>query len=139
LSGGPSPREGALKHYILAVDDDRPMRLLLKRILENDGHRVEVADGAESAAAAFARRPFSLVISDVVMPGRSGLELREELAQAEPDVPWVLISGADIEGGLRYAAARYRTVFLAKPFDPEELLRVVENTPHPGQHRAAVS
>jgi DNA-binding NtrC family response regulator len=115
------------------------MRLLLKRILENDGHKVEVADGADSAAAAFARGPFSLVICDVVMPGRSGLELREELAEVEPDVPCLLISGADIEGGLRYAAARYRTVFLAKPFDPEELLRVVDNTPHPGRPRSVAS
>ena len=117
------------------------MRVLLKRILENDGHTVEVADDAPRAIERFRADTFSLVISDVVMPGSSGLELREELAAIDPGVPCVLISGADIEGGLRYAAARYRTIFLAKPFDPEELLKVVAGTPLPhgyaGRDKAA--
>jgi DNA-binding NtrC family response regulator len=117
------------------------MRVLLKRILENDGHTVEVAEDAPRAIKQFRAAAFSLVISDVVMPGNSGLELREELAGIDPGVPCILISGADIEGGLRYAAARYRTVFLAKPFDPEELLKVVAHTPfpngYPGRDAAA--
>jgi len=107
------------------------MRILLKRILEDDGHSVEVAEDADGALTRFSRNAFSLVISDVVMPGRSGLELREALAAIYPEVPCILISGADVEGGLRYAAARFRTVFMAKPFDPDELLRVVSGTPLP--------
>lgn len=105
------------------------MRVLLRRLLEGDGHVVEVAADADSALDAFRRGRFSLVISDVVMPGVSGIELRERLAQVDPAVPCILISGADIDGGLRFAASRYRTVFLAKPFDPADLLRVVGGTP----------
>lgn len=107
------------------------MRILMQRLLEGDGHTVETAEDAEDALTKFSRSPFTLVISDVVMPGASGIELRDRLATMTPSVACVLVSGADIDSGLRYAASRYRTVFLAKPFEPDELLRLVLATPAP--------
>ena len=105
------------------------MRTLMRRLLEGDGHTVETAGDAEEALRRFGEGRFTLVISDVVMPGASGIQLRDELAELEPSVPCVLVSGADVDRGLRYAASKYRTVFLAKPFQPDELLRLVLATP----------
>ncbi|MCA9821762.1 MAG: response regulator [Dehalococcoidia bacterium] len=113
------------------MDDDRAMRVLLRRLLEADGHRVETAVDASDALEMFAPLRFSLVISDVVMPGMTGIELRAELALQDPGLPCLLVSGDDVERGLHYAASTYRTVFLAKPFEPEELLRLVHSTPLP--------
>ena len=120
-----------LNHHILVVDDDHSMRALLRRLLEGEGHTVETANDGDDALDMFRPRHFSLVISDVVMPGCSGIELRDELAERDPALPCVLVSGADIDGGLRYAASTYRTVFLAKPFEPDQLLRLVRSTPNP--------
>jgi DNA-binding NtrC family response regulator len=131
----PGARQGSrrgrlLKHEILVVDDDHAMRVLLTRLLEGEGHAVETAVDAADALSRFRRGKFSLVISDVVMPGASGIELRAAIAERDPDLPCVLVSGADIDRGLRYAASTYRTVFLAKPFEPDELLRLLNFTPH---------
>ncbi len=126
-----------LKHEILVVDDDHAMRVLLTRLLEGEGHRVETAVDAEDALAQFRPGRFTIVISDVVMPGASGIELRAAIAEREPGLPCLLVSGADMDRGLRYAASTYRTFFHAKPFEPEELLRLLDSIELDSEEAAA--
>ena len=96
------------------------MRVFLAEVLERHGYHVLAAEH-QSAALAMARRlrrPFDLVITDVVMPGGTGPELARALETVRPGVPVLYISG--------YADARPRTEgtlpkathFLQKPFSP---------------------
>ncbi len=110
---------------VLVVDDQASIRELLRLVLLRLGHDViTAADGAEGLAAARQHRP-ELVVSDVVMPGRSGLELLQDLA-AEPrlrDTP-VLLTSATADPEVASAPA-FR--FVPKPFRLEELERAVED------------
>lgn len=110
---------------VLVVDDQASIRELLRLVLLRLGHDViTAADGEEGLAAARQHRP-ELVVSDVVMPGRSGLELLQDLA-AEPrlrDTP-VLLTSATADPEVASAPA-FR--FVPKPFRLEELERAVED------------
>jgi DNA-binding response OmpR family regulator len=109
---------------VLLVEDDPVILRLLEVNFEVEGFDVVVAhDGEEGLALAREVAP-DLVISDIMMPKRSGLELVEELrAGAETaDIPIVLLSAkaqaADVQAGLEAGADDYVT----KPFEPLELL-----------------
>ena len=83
---------------ILVVDDDDPVRVMLARLLRTQGYAVSQAKDAETAREALdAHRP-DLVISDIVMPGESGIELRRTIAGLWPELPVILISGYSAEG-----------------------------------------
>lgn len=112
------------------------MREMLRRLLEDDGHQVEMAADAGEAVARHAEGRFSLVISDISMPGESGIELRERLSGSDPGLPVILISGALLTAGRQAAESMLRTRFLAKPFEPQALLTLVEGTPVRGRDRA---
>jgi DNA-binding NtrC family response regulator len=111
---------------ILVVDDDDPVRVMLARLLRTQGHDVQQAANARQARAAVeAGRP-DLVISDIVMPGESGIELRRELAHRWPGLPVILISGYSAEGPAEFAARTANTTFVQKPFAADQLLSLVD-------------
>jgi CheY-like chemotaxis protein len=106
---------------ILLVDDDTTVRSLVRRILEDAGYTViEAASGGvalpvlEDTSA-----HVDLMITDIVMPGMSGAELAVRAGALRPGLPVLLISG--FADGAEVAGA----AFLAKPFSPAELKRVV--------------
>ncbi|MEJ7846244.1 MAG: response regulator [Acidimicrobiales bacterium] len=109
---------------ILVVDDDPVILQLLQVSFEMDGFAVlTAADGAEGVAMARRERP-DVVVSDVMMPRMSGLELLAEL-KGDPDtagIPVLLLSAKaqnnDVSGGLDAGADDYVT----KPFEPLDLL-----------------
>ncbi|MBT8495999.1 MAG: response regulator [Deltaproteobacteria bacterium] len=108
---------------VLVVEDDNLVRRLLKRTLERHGYRAMVVDCAAKAREAWSARDgeFSLVISDVVMPGENGLLLCRALREDRPDLPILIITGfapAEIvgEGGtIDYPV-------LPKPFTTAQLV-----------------
>jgi diguanylate cyclase (GGDEF)-like protein len=110
---------------IVVVDDNRFTRELAREALEAQG-QIECCDSAEAALAALAREPADLVVSDLTMPGLSGLELLERVRREHPGTDFVLFTAnASIEsaiGALRMGAADY----LVKPVQPEELSLVIE-------------
>jgi len=110
---------------IVVVDDNRFTRELAREALEGQA-RVECCESAEAALEALAREPADLVVSDLTMPGLSGLELLERVRREQPGTDFVLFTGnASIEsaiGALRMGAVDY----LVKPVQPEELALVVE-------------
>jgi len=112
---------------IFVIDDDPAMRRLLARILTGAGHRVrEAADGAQGLAA-FAAAPADLVICDIVMPDREGIETIRELRAAAPQLPILAISGSGGPGSvyLRSAVSLGASAALAKPFRAQELLAAI--------------
>lgn len=113
---------------ILLIDDDPAIRAVFKEYLEGRGYDVDVAtDGKEGLSALNARKP-DLVITDVMMPEKDGVEVVLELRESHPDLPVIAISG-----GMRIAPldflpmikkfGAYRVFY--KPVDPEELLSAV--------------
>jgi CheY-like chemotaxis protein len=72
---------------ILVVDDEAGMRLLLTSVLKDEGYDVTAAASGEEALQLAARRHFHLIISDLKMPGISGLELLEQVKRDDPETP----------------------------------------------------
>ncbi len=117
---------------ILVVDDDDPVRVMLARLLRTHGYTVLQAAHAAEARAIIETHPVDLVITDIVMPGESGIELRRSLAERLPGLPVILISGYSAEGPAEFAARTPRTLFVQKPFAAEPFLRLVESVLGPG-------
>jgi two-component system, NtrC family, nitrogen regulation response regulator NtrX len=115
------------KAHLLLIDDDPNTLASLARAFRLAGHEATVCDNASRAAELIREGHFDLILSDVVMPGKSGLELLEELKNAGVQTPIVLISGqANIEMAVK--ATRLGALdFLEKPLSTDKLLVTVEN------------
>lgn len=128
LAPEPNRARPAGSPSILVVDDDDPVRVMLARLLRTQGYAVSQAANAESARESLdAQRP-DLVITDIVMPGESGIELRRTIAGRWPDLPVILISGYSAEGPAEFAARTPNTTFVQKPFAADHFLTLVEQT-----------
>ena len=115
------------KAHLLLIDDEPNTLASLARAFRLAGHEATVCDNASRAAELIRDDHFDLILSDVVMPGKSGLELLEELKQSGVKTPIVLISGqANIEMAVK--ATRLGALdFLEKPLTTDKLLLTVEN------------
>ena len=112
--------------HILVVDDDDGIRTLVKKYLNENKYLVTTAKNAEDASKKIEIIKFDLIILDIMMPGKSGLEFIEEYKK-NLDTPIVLLTAKGeanerIEG-LETGADEY----LAKPFEPKELLLRIKN------------
>jgi DNA-binding NtrC family response regulator len=110
---------------VLVVDDDRNHLRVLTGLLRLEGLECLAADGVDAALPIIERQQLALVITDLVMPGRSGLDLLAPSRGRRPAVPVILVSGhADI--GSAVAAMKSGAYdFITKPVDEDELLNVV--------------
>jgi two-component system nitrogen regulation response regulator NtrX len=113
--------------HLLIVDDDANTLASLARAFRLAGHEATVCDNAARALELLKSQPFDMMLSDVVMPGKDGLALLEELRGAGLNLPVVMISGqANIEMAVR--ATRLGAIdFLEKPLSTDKLLLTVEN------------
>ncbi len=118
----PSP-----KADILIVDDEPNTLASLSRAFRLAGHEATICDNAVRALELAKSKPFDLILSDVVMPGRDGLALLEDLKTQGVEAPVVMMSGqAHIEMAVR--ATRLGALdFLEKPISTEKLLLTVDN------------
>lgn len=116
---GPTPR-------VLVVDDDKAVRAALGVNLRKAGYEVTLARSALEAVQALAERAFDLVLTDVAMPGMSGLELLAKLRTTWPKVRIVVMTGygsvPDAVSTMKAGADDY----IIKPISREELLVIVE-------------
>ena len=112
--------------HILVVDDDNRIRDLIKEYLLNKNYNVTTAKDAFDAKYKISLIKFDLVILDIMMPKKSGLELTDELKK-DTKVPIILLTAkGEVEErveGLERGADDY----LAKPFEPKELLLRIKN------------
>jgi DNA-binding NtrC family response regulator len=116
------------KAHLLLVDDDPNTLASLSRAFRLAGHEATVCDNAARAVELLRTETFDLILSDVVMPGRSGLELLEDLKKAGVvKTPIILISGqANIEMAVK-ATKLGALDFLEKPLSTDKLLLTVDN------------
>ena len=111
---------------ILVVEDENPVRDVIVRALRHGPNEVLAADGAVMARQLAERlgSPPDVLVSDVVMPGVSGVDLARELRERWPTLPVLFVSGYNEEIGPELLHDG-RTRFLAKPFGPDQLREAV--------------
>ncbi len=120
-----SPRKPRIQ--VLVIEDDGELRQVLSESLSRAGYAVtEAADGLQ-ASAILQARPFDLVITDLYMPQRDGMEVIMELRQRQPSAKIIAISGHPTRQRMLPAAAwlgAARTI--PKPFTPQEMLELIK-------------
>ncbi len=113
---------------ILVVDDDRAVRSALKVNLSKHGLHVTLAESAEEALSHLESSPYDVVLTDVRMPGSTGLELLVQLRETWPDLPVIVMTGyssvEDAVIAMKSGAADY----LIKPISKDELLMIIDRT-----------
>tara|TARA_B100000035_G_scaffold210892_1_gene180518 strand:- start:669 stop:1346 length:678 start_codon:yes stop_codon:yes gene_type:complete len=112
--------------HILIVDDDEGIRLLVKKYLSENNFLITTADNAEDASEKIKIIQFDIIILDIMMPGKSGLEFIQE-HKNNLETPIILLTAkgqaAERVEGLEIGADDY----LPKPFEPKELLLRIKN------------
>ena len=115
---------------ILVIDDETQVREMLVSVLSDAGYTVlEAADGSEGIKV-YEKSPTDLVITDLVMPGKDGIETVMEMRAHFPSAKIIAISGGDKGGGqatLRIAGLLGAKRTLAKPFSISDLLSTVKD------------
>jgi len=122
-----SEKEPLKREKILIVDDDEAIRNLLRRILEREGYTSELAMDAEEAIEFLKKQKFDLVISDVVMPGKSGIQLLEEIKANYPNISTLMISGNSTQKTAESIISKGASAFLLKPFQKKQVVISVSN------------
>jgi len=112
---------------ITVVDDDASVRESMSSLLRSVGHAVKEFGSAEELIASAALDETDCVITDVRMPGMSGLELQRRLALSHPRLPVILMTAHTSDDEVRLRALRDGAAdYLAKPLDEETVLRAIE-------------
>lgn len=113
---------------ILIIDDDDQLRHMLCQALEQAGYETVEARDGEEGLEHYRATPTDLIITDILMPGREGLETIMELRRADPGIKIIAISGGGQTGNMTFLeVARYLGAQRAfqKPFELRELLNAV--------------
>jgi FixJ family two-component response regulator len=111
---------------ISVIDDDEPLRIALIGLLRSVGYYGQGFASAEDFLASATRTQFACIITDLQMPGMSGIELKHELAARKCPVPVIMITArtdSDLEAKARASGA---TCFLKKPFDVNTLVACID-------------
>ncbi|MFO1405922.1 MAG: nitrogen regulation protein NR(I) [Steroidobacteraceae bacterium] len=118
------------------VDDDASIRWVLERALRQGGIRTTSFEEAESALAALGREEPDVLVTDIRMPGRSGLDLLEEIRSARPRLPVIVMTAhSDLESAVAaYQGGAFE--YLPKPFDIDQAVELVRRAATQSQRSA---
>jgi len=124
-------KQNCSTHRILIVDDERDLRVIFKRFLEVDGYSCQTAESAEEALKQLATEEFSLIITDINMPGRSGLDLLRESKIRFPEMAVLVISAVDDRKVAVKALELGAFAYMIKPVSRNELaINVINGLRH---------
>ncbi len=111
---------------ILLIDDDPDYRAILRQFIENRGHTVLEAESAREGTDIFLREKIDLVVSDFMMPEKSGLELLSELKNIHPKVLFIMVTGFASVETTKEAMRLGAYDLLAKPVEMDQLSAVMQ-------------
>lgn len=114
--------------HILVIDDEPSVLDVLRKILQFEGYEVITASNGEEGLELFRQFPCDLVITDMVMPVKDGLQTILDLRKEKPDIPVVAMSGGGTISKERYLViAGYldRVITIPKPFSVESITGAV--------------
>jgi len=113
---------------ILIIDDNDHFRKMLRKMLGHEGYEVSEAVNGKEGIRRHSKQPADLIIIDIIMPGKEGIETMMEIKEMDPDVKFVVISGGSWYGSdTEFEMARAlgaRT--LKKPFEREQILSIIK-------------
>lgn len=116
--------------HILVIDDDYHMRLVVRQMLEQKNHTVVDEEDGQKGVKRYASESFDLVITDIVMPEKEGLETIRELKKIDPDVKIIAISGGALKGPptsyLALAKQFGAKESIEKPFSWKKLIDTID-------------
>jgi len=116
---------------ILLVDDDQSFRRMLAQVLTRTGYDVQEACNGNEAIHLYLSHQTDLVITDLIMPDKEGLETIREIRHANPTARIIAMSGGGPNGSLNYlrvASVFGAQVVLDKPFSHQEILQAVRTS-----------
>ncbi|MBM3547635.1 MAG: response regulator [Alphaproteobacteria bacterium] len=114
---------------ILLIDDDSTVRYALKQVLERAGHQVEEATDGQIGLQMYASGRQDVVVTDIIMPNKEGIETIIELRRMAPDLRIIAMSGGGRTGNRDFLAMAEKlgaARIIAKPFRPRELVEAVD-------------
>jgi CheY-like chemotaxis protein len=120
---------------ILLIEDNQAQREIRRLILEKMGHAVIEASDGDDGLSRFARGGADLVLTDLIMPGKEGLETIQEFRRTYPGVKIIAMSGGARVGAHDYlkVAKQFGAIrVLAKPFSSAELAEAIATAESPG-------
>lgn len=110
---------------ILVVDDDNLVLSSCRRVLEGEGFEVLLAGGVDEALKMIEGTNLQLLLIDIKMPVHDGLFLMKQVRERLLEIPIIVMSGYSTEETIRSAAEMGAANFIAKPFTPDELVKMV--------------
>lgn len=113
------------KSRILVVDDEKGIRTSVQAFLQDADYDVEVAEDAQSAQEQLAAGDYDVVVSDIVLPGASGVTLLKAIHDSSPDVQVIMMTGEPTVTTASDAVRAGASDYLAKPVSKESILRAV--------------
>ena len=117
---------------ILVVDDEQSMRDFLKILLIKEGYKVTTSENGSQALSLLSSKPFDLVISDIRMPGFSGLDLLESIREKHGDLPVILITAFASPDDAVKAMKNGAFDYISKPFNVDEIKSVILSATNKG-------
>src|SRR5689334_21438769 len=102
---------------VLLAEDDTPSREIFHAVLDEAGYHVLDAADGKTALALLSNEPVDLLLTDVTMPGMSGIQLLERAKQLRPDLRAIVMTGHDVSEAVIGALRNRACEFLSKPFD----------------------
>ncbi len=117
-------------HKILVIDDNGIVRNVLVQILESEGYQVLSAEDGKRGFALFCSEKPDLVVTDIIMPEKEGIETIRDIRGECPDAKIIAISGGGRSGNtdyLKIARQLGASDILGKPLDPDQFIAVVRN------------
>lgn len=118
------PVRGGTERLLIA-EDDPAVRAVIERILTKAGYSLAIAKNGQQAVEAARRERFDLVVLDVIMPGMTCQEALDELRAQQPGIRVLLSSGYTADTNVAELVRTSKCELLAKPYDPDKLLRMV--------------
>ena len=114
------------EHNVLVVDDEKNILKVVSLTLRKNNYHVDTASSTEEAIENFNNNSYSLIITDIKLPGKTGIDLLEYVKSKEPDVPVIMITAFGTIANAINAMKKGAFNYLTKPINPDELLTVMK-------------
>lgn len=114
------------EHNVLVVDDEKNILKVVSLTLKKKNYNVDTARSSEEAIEKFNNNSYSLIITDIKLQGKTGIDLLEYVKSKEPDVPVIMITAFGTIANAINAMKKGAFNYLTKPVNPDELLNVMK-------------